>query len=65
MNKFILALALILTMALTSFLKGYGEEVSMRAEYDSQRESSRIEPSLKTGDVQAHDKKLDGLTYNL
>lgn len=35
MNKIILSLTLILTMLLFAFLKGYGEERSMRAEYNT------------------------------
>ena len=36
MNKIILSLSLILAMLLISFLKGYGEEESQRAEYKAQ-----------------------------
>ena len=36
MNKIVLSLTLILAMLLISFLKGYGEEESQRAEYKDQ-----------------------------
>jgi hypothetical protein len=40
MKKIILSLTLILTMLLFAFLKGYGEERSMRAEYNARASHS-------------------------
>ncbi len=54
MNKFTLGIALILTMLLISFLKGYGEEKSIKAEYISQTGESTFDTTLSDINHRTH-----------